>query len=119
MFKNLLILVLAGTVLYLTNPNENEFIEFYSEKIEAMKEDAGWADKVVLETKELNVKMNVKSENKVIYSLYTINFMGKEEEYIGIGTKFITAEKVREGTEKIKSGIVGIARGVEEKMKEI
>jgi len=102
MFKNLVILMLSFIILYLTNPTEDKFVDYYSQKVEEMKTDGDWKDKIVLGGKQLNVRMNVKKEDKVIYTIYTVNFMGEEEKYLGIATKFINITKTREKAEEAK-----------------
>lgn len=116
MFKNLVILILTAVVLYLTNPSDADFKEYYSTKIEQMQEDAGWMDKVVLETKGLNAKLSVESENKVFFTIYTVNFMGSEERYLGIGTRFFDMKNLKEKSEKVKDGVKEGATKIKDKI---
>ena len=118
MFKNIIIIVLTGIVLHLTVPDDRDFKEFYSDKIEKQQEDTSTINKVILGTKGLNAKMNVKSEYKVIYSVYTVNFMGKEERYLGIAKHFINIEKAKESAAKVKDGLTKEAKEIKEKIDE-
>lgn len=116
MFKNLIILILTSILLHMTNPSDSEFKKYYGEKIEKMQEKVGLIDKVILGTKELNAKLNVKGEDKFFYSIYTVNYMGQEEEYIGIGTKFVNAEKAREQAKGVKEGMLVILDNLKKKL---
>lgn len=118
MFKNLIILILTSILLHMTNPSESEFKKYYGEKIEELQEKAGLIDKVILGTKELNAKLNVKSEDKFFYSIYTVSYMGQEEEYIGIGTRFVNVEKAKEQAQKTKEGVLVIIDNLKKKIEE-
>jgi len=102
MFKNLVILMLSFIILYLTNPGEEKFIDYYSQRIEETKGNGDWKDKIVTGSKKLNVMMNVKRDDKVVCSIYTVNFMGEEEKYLGIATLFFDITKVEEKVEEFK-----------------
>ncbi len=102
MFKNLVIVMLSFIILYLTNPTQDKFIDYYTQRVEESREEADWKDRVVIEGKKLNVMMNVKREDKVIFSIYTVNFMGDEERYLGIATLFFDITKVEDKVEELK-----------------
>lgn len=118
MFKNLIILILSATLLNMTNPDEVDFNNFYKGKIEKLQEDSGIIDKVILETKGLNAKLNVKSEDKMFFSIYTVSYMGKEEKYLGIAKRFINIEKAKEKAAIVKDGVKEGAKGIKEKIEE-
>ncbi len=102
MFKNLVIVMLSFIILYLTNPTQDKFIDYYTQRVEESREEVDWKDRVVIEGKKLNVMMNVKREDKVIFSIYTVNFMGEEERYLGIATLFFDITKVEDKVEELK-----------------
>ena len=102
MFKNLVILMLSFIILYLTNPNEEKFIDYYSQRMEETSENNDWRGKIVIGGKKLNAMMNVKRADKVICSIYTVSFMGEEEKYRGIATLFFEITKAEEKVEEFK-----------------
>lgn len=102
MFKNLVILLLGFIVLYLTNPTEEKFVKYYEERIEKMQKKEGWKEDVLTAAKKVNLRMNVKRGDKIIYSIYTVNFFGEEEKYLGIATRFFDITKAEEKVEEIK-----------------
>lgn len=107
MFKSLIIIMQTFIILFLTNPGEEKFISYYEKKIEKVQGESkgDWKEDLVLTGKKLNVKMNVKRENKVIYSIYSINFLGEEERYLGIATLFFSIDKAEKMVEDIKEEV--------------
>jgi len=106
-FKSLIILMQTFIILFLTNPEEEKFINYYEKKIEKVQGESqgDWKDELVLTGKKLNLKMNVKRDNKVIYSIYSINFLGEQERYLGVATLFFSIDKAEKMVKDIKEEV--------------
>ncbi|WP_319370750.1 hypothetical protein [uncultured Ilyobacter sp.] len=95
MFKLIVLVMLSFIVLYITNPTQEEFLNFYNKKINESKKEETLSKKIILESKKIFAQMKVERKDRYVYSIYTVDFAGEKEVYIGIFKKFILKEKVK------------------------
>ncbi|WP_319202130.1 hypothetical protein [uncultured Ilyobacter sp.] len=95
MFKFTVLAMLSFIVFYLTNPTQEEFLDFYSQKINESKKEETLSKKLLLESKKIFAQLKVDRKDRYVYSMYTVDFAGEREVYIGVFKKFILKEKVK------------------------
>lgn len=95
MFKLTVLAMLSFIVLYITNPTKDEFLNFYSQKINESKKEETLSKKIFLESKKIFAQLKVERKDRYIYSVYTVDFSGDKEVYIGVIKHFILQEKVK------------------------
>ncbi|WP_320046544.1 hypothetical protein [uncultured Ilyobacter sp.] len=95
MFKLIVLAMLSFIVLYITNPTQEEFLNFYNQKINESKKEETLSKRVLLESKKIFAQLKVERKDRYIYSVYTVDFAGEREVYIGVFKTFILKEKVK------------------------
>jgi|GEM_PF-723803 len=94
MFKLTVLSMLSFIVLFLTNPTQEEFLNFYNQKINESKKEETLTKKIFLESKKIFAQIKVERKDRYVYSVYTVDFSGEREVYIGVFKKFFLKEKV-------------------------
>jgi hypothetical protein len=103
--------MLSFIILYITNPTQDDFTNFYDQKISKEQKDATISSKILLEGKKMYLMMNVDRKDRYIYSVYTIELSGEKEVYIGIVKNFILKDKVK----KAESGAINTYKNIVKK----
>lgn len=117
--KNIIIIILALTLLKVTNPSVESFNTYYGRKIERLQIDKNILESVVLEGKKLNAKFLVSRKDMFFYSTYEIETLGNKEEYIGIGGRFFESEKLEKGKEVLLDKLEGVHEKLSNKVNEV
>ena len=95
MFKLTVLVMLSFIILYITNPTQDEFLNFYNKKINESKKEETLSKKILLESKKIFAQLKVEKKDRYIYSIYTVEFSGEKEVYIGVLKQFMLKEKVK------------------------
>ena len=93
--KNLFWILLVGGLIgaFMTNPNEDDFKEFLTQKFTLeFKENKNFGGLLSLLASPASfiASLSLKKEDYKLCSIYTFkNLKGEEEKYVGLYTKFI------------------------------
>ena len=88
----MLFLMLSLVTLYITNPTEEQFRNYYSQQIDQEKTNTNWLEKIALEGLKLQGNSTIVRLDRHIFSLYKVNQLDEEIYYIGIFDHFIEME---------------------------
>lgn len=95
MFKLTVLIMLSFIILYITNPTQEDFTNFYTQKISEEEKDESLSGKILLEGKKIFFKMNIERKDRYVFSIYTVESSGEKEVYIGVFKNFILKDKVK------------------------
>ncbi len=96
-FISSIVFILLFTILFATNPNENDFKIFLQKNLieKGYKEGefTGLVTKLIASPTVWAINQTTVRKNYYVLSLYTVTIMGDKYSYIGIMNHFIALEK--------------------------
>jgi len=96
-------MIVVASVLYITNPDQDDYHSFLLKKIKKQAETTTGVDDLFDETafegdfSKAIIERATKRKDYKIFSVYTTSVLGKQYHYLGIGTLFFDrTEKAEE-----------------------